>query len=254
MEVPMQCVHSPKKRSRELRTQPSSDVRVGGSSHSERLAQVVSTDGIEQLTDEELVSTLFTDDANTASAHSRVREIWDQSGGIAGLVSYGLRGLVDLGVRHDEATRLLAAFELGNRALRIHQLVENESATSANDVNRWARGRLVHLFHEELWGLILDERNRVVAHRLLARGGVHACALTVRDVLRPMVREGAAAFVLVHNHPGGDPCPSSEDLAFTRRITPAAKTLGMVLVDHVVVAREGFVSMLEAGLFDCVGS
>jgi DNA repair protein RadC len=83
---------------------------------------------------------------------------------------------------------------------------------------------------------------------MLARGGLHACALTARDVLRPIVREAVSAFVLVHNHPGGDPCPSDDDVRFTRAVHAGATTLGIALVDHVVIARSGHVSMLEAGM------
>lgn len=136
------------------------------------------------------------------------------------------------------------------RTSRLAHEVEHGTAASAADVDRWARGRIVALSHEELWALLLDAKNRIVGERLLARGGVHACAVTARDVLRPIVRESASAFVLVHNHPGGDPCPDREDLSFTRHVQAGAAAVGVTLVDHVVVAREGHVSMLEAGLFD----
>jgi DNA repair protein RadC len=109
---------------------------------------------------------------------------------------------------------------------------------------------VLDLPHEEIWALLLDGRNRIVAERRLGRGGVHACAISTRDVLRPIVREHASAFVLVHNHPSGDPCPSREDVLFTRAVRAAAEVVGVVCLDHVVVAREGCVSMREAQLLD----
>ena len=75
--------------------------------------------------------------------------------------------------------------------------------------------------------LLLDARTHVVGQRMLARGGLHALALHARDALRPVVREAVSAFVLVHNHPGGDPCPSDEDVRFTQRIFAAAEVLGV---------------------------
>jgi DNA repair protein RadC len=90
--------------------------------------------------------------------------------------------------------------------------------------------------------------NALRAARRVAAGGLHGIHVQARDPLRIALREGASAFLLVHNHPSGDPTPSREDLDFTRAIADAARQVGAPLVDHVVVARSGFVSMLEAGL------
>jgi DNA repair protein RadC len=72
--------------------------------------------------------------------------------------------------------------------------------------------------------------------------------VTARQVFALAVREGAAAMILVHNHPSGDPSPSAEDLDFTRTVADAGRTLGLPLVDHVIVAHEGSFSFLDAGL------
>jgi DNA repair protein RadC len=81
----------------------------------------------------------------------------------------------------------------------------------------------------------------------VAQGGLHGCALTPGDVLRPAVRDGGSAFVLVHNHPSGDPVPSREDVAMTRLVAAAGELLGVPLLDHVIVARGGESSLLELG-------
>jgi DNA repair protein RadC len=81
----------------------------------------------------------------------------------------------------------------------------------------------------------------------VAQGGLHGCALTPGDVLRPAVRDGGSAFVLVHNHPSGDPFPSREDVAMTRLVAAAGELLGVPLLDHVIVARGGESSLLELG-------
>lgn len=206
--------------------------------------------GVELLGDHELVALLVERGTEGEPLEQRVERLLREAGGLPGLCSRGVGAMVsELGLGLACGARLAAAIELGVRAARLAHDVERAPATSAFDVERWARRRLVGLAHEELWALLLDTRNRIVAERMLARGGLHACALTARDVLRPVVREASSAFVLVHNHPGGDPCPSREDVGFTRKVHVAASTLGVTLVDHVVVARDGHVSMLEAGLF-----
>lgn len=216
-----------------------------------RLRELALERGVEALRDDELVALLVERGVPGEPLERRVARLFEEASGFAGLCSRGVGGLAhELGLGLACGARLAAAIELGVRAARLAVPgADALAATSAQDVERWARRRLTGLAHEELWALLLDTRNRVVAERMLARGGLHACALTARDVLRPVVREASSAFVLVHNHPGGDPCPSREDVAFTRRVQAAAAALGVTLVDHVVVARDGWVSMLEAGLF-----
>lgn len=207
--------------------------------------------GIERLGDEELIALLVERGVPGEPLEPRVARLMREAGGIDGLASLGVTALAeDLGLGLACGARIAAAVELGVRvARRARELASSAtSASSAEDVERWGRAKLGHLAHEELWALLLDARNRVVGERLIARGGLHACATTPRDVLRPVVREAAGAFVLVHNHPGGDPCPSREDVFFTQRVAEASRAVGVALVDHVVVAREGYVSMLEARL------
>jgi DNA repair protein RadC len=217
-----------------------------------RLRERALARGVEDLRDDELVAILLGHGAPGEPLDRRVERLLSEAGGLPGLVSRGVGGLAhELGLGLAVGSRVAAAIELGTRVARLGH--PSDSATSAHDVQSWARPRMIGLAHEELWALLLDTRNRIVGERLIARGGLHACVMTARDVLRPIVREAVSAFVLVHNHPSGDPCPSREDIEFTSVVSEGATTLGVTLVDHVVVAREGFVSMLEAGLFPDAG-
>jgi len=96
--------------------------------------------------------------------------------------------------------------------------------------------------------LAIDGRNHMRGARRAAAGGLHGLHVKARDPLRIALREGASAFVLVHNHPSGDPTPSGDDIEFTRAILAGAEAIGTPLIDHVVVARDGYVSMLERGI------
>jgi DNA repair protein RadC len=114
----------------------------------------------------------------------------------------------------------------------------------------WARPRLAVLDHEELWVLALDGRNGLRAARLVASGGLHGLHVGVRDVLRPVLRDAASVFVLVHNHPSGSPAPSDEDIAFTQKVAETSAVVGTPLVDHVIIARQHASSFLELGLLN----
>lgn len=196
---------------------------------------------LSQLSDRELLERFL---------HRRLEFELEDVGGLRGLLRFGVGAMVDeLGLDPFDAEELHVLYNIALRALRSSD-IEGEPVRSVVEVERWARGKLSHLDHEQLWILILDARNLCRAALQIARGGMHACALHAADVLRPVVREAASAFVLVHNHPSGDQVPSRDDVVFTNKVQAAANALGVTLVDHVVIARDGFTSMLECGLLD----
>jgi DNA repair protein RadC len=123
---------------------------------------------------------------------------------------------------------------------------------SAAEVARVYGERMGGLVHEEIFAVALDCQNRVMGEVRVAKGGGHAASLSPADVLRPMIRIGAAAIVLVHNHPGGSPTPSAEDIDLTRGLALAGGLVGVALVDHVIVGARGggHVSLFEMGLID----
>ena len=141
---------------------------------------------------------------------------------------------------------IAAAIELGKRAAL--DSTPRTAMGDGRDVAAWARPRLGALEHEELWMLALDGRSRLKVARCVARGGLHGLAVKAADPLRLAIRAGACGFVLVHNHPSGDPTPSPEDREFTSKVAAAAAVCGVPLLDHVVVAREGFASVPFSGV------
>jgi len=183
-------------------------------------------------------------DRNAATA----ARVLTRSGGLAEMARLAPPALRDLGLDARSAVKLSAAVEIGRRASQRLLADDDEVLGSFDSVAAWARPRLAPLDHEEVWLLMLDGRNRLVAARRIAQGGMHGCALTPRDVLRPAVRENASAIILVHNHPSGDPNPSPEDVTMTRAVLEASEIVAVPLLDHVVVARGGASSLLELGV------
>lgn len=141
------------------------------------------------------------------------------------------------------ARRLFAAVELGRRIGARRRREHGVALPHAEAVFAWAEARLSTLDHEELWVLGLNVKNHLHSARRVAKGGAFGVVVGTRDVLREVLRDGAPAFVVVHNHPSGDPTPSAEDLHFTERLSLAAETVGVPLLDHVVVGRDGYVSL-----------
>ena len=119
---------------------------------------------------------------------------------------------------------------------------------SSRDVDRAYRARLSDLDHERFLAIALDAKSRPLREIEIARGGLSACAVSPADVFRALLREAAASVIVVHNHPSGEPRPSEEDVALTDRLARAGELIGIRVLDHVVIARGGYFSFLDAGL------
>ncbi len=214
------------------------------------LHERLSRHGPNALADADLLTLLLGSRQGLERTAATVARALTRSGGLAEMARLAPPGLRALGLDTVSAARLSAAVELGRRASQRLLADDDEVIGSFESVAAWARPRLAPLDHEEVWLLMVDGRNRLVAARRVAQGGLHGCALTPRDVLRPAVRESASAIVLVHNHPSGDPSPSSEDVAMTRAVLQAGEVVAIPLLDHVIVARGGAASLLELGVLD----
>jgi DNA repair protein RadC len=102
---------------------------------------------------------------------------------------------------------------------------------------------LVALPHEEMHIVYMTAANIIRGRSMISRGGLHGAAMTPSDVYRGALIAGARGIVLAHNHPSGDPTPSEEDVAMTLKLREIGAVLGVVLIDHIVVARNGASSL-----------
>lgn len=148
-----------------------------------------------------------------------------------------------------KTTRYLQVPIYGLRVVR--ERTENypvDRLPHAKAVVRYAQAAIGDMPQEHLMLIALDARNRIRKTVEVARGGLTGLHVAVRDVLVAALASGASAFVLTHNHPSGDPTPSPEDIAFTKRVAEGGAIVGCALLDHVIVGRDAYVSMLDAGL------
>jgi DNA repair protein RadC len=162
-----------------------------------------------------------------------------------------LRGLATLdpadlegvpGVGRATAARIMAALELGRRAAQ-EPAQDRVRIRGPEDVHRLMAPRLRDLGHEEFHALLLNTQHRVLRDVIVSRGILDASLIHPREVFRPAILESAAAVILVHNHPSGDPTPSPDDRAVTRQIGRAGRTLGIRVLDHVIIGDRGWASV-----------
>ena len=110
--------------------------------------------------------------------------------------------------------------------------------------------RLRDLDQEEFHVLLLTSQHRVIREVLITRGILDASLIHPREVFKPAIIESAAAVILLHNHPSGDSTPSGEDRAVTRQLVDAGRTIGIPVLDHVILGDTGFTSMSELGVLE----
>jgi DNA repair protein RadC len=151
-----------------------------------------------------------------------------------------------LGLGEGRAVALAAAFELGRRGAWAPPR-RGERCLDPQSVYELMRP-LAHAPVEEFHVVLLDVRGRLLRSERIAQGSLTQCPVNPRDVFRTAVREAAHGVVFVHNHPSGDPSPSSpEDIDLTERLRAGAELVGVLARDHVIVAASGYYSFVEAG-------
>ncbi len=170
------------------------------------------------------------------------------AGGLRPLLRRTPAELSDLpGVGEARAARLLACAEVGRRSVG-ETLRRGIAFRSSRDVFRHYAPRLRDLRVEQFRALLLDGKHRVLREELISQGTLTSSPVHPREVFGPAIRHGAAALVLVHNHPSGDPTPSADDLDVTRRLRDVGELVGIRILDHVIIGDDSFASLADRGL------
>jgi DNA repair protein RadC len=195
--------------------------------------------GIDQVGDADLVAMVLGTGCSGLPVGILAATLLEEHGGVGGLARAGIGELGQrAGMGPAKGARLAAAVELGRRAILAGSTNTFTCLPDRRAVEAWGRARLATLDHEELWLLALDGHHGLRAARRIASGGIHGLHVAARDPIRVALREAASAFILVHNHPSGDPAPSDEDVSFTRAVADAGAIVGTPLLDHAIVARQ----------------
>ncbi len=204
--------------------------------------------GASALSNAELLAIALRTGTSAENVISVASRLLSQYGGLAGLSRADFRELCNQhGVGEAKASQIKAALELGRR-LVITQPEERATISSPQDVYNLLAAEMAHLEQEHLRVLLLDTRHRVTAMPELYKGNVNSSVVRVAEVFRDAIRQTSPALIVVHNHPSGDPAPSSDDIAVTRQLVAASELLDIEVLDHIVIGEQGFVSMRERGL------
>jgi DNA repair protein RadC len=203
--------------------------------------------GAAALSDAEIVAVLLRTGRAGASAVELARELLRQSNGLGGLQRVSPAALRRRGLGDAKAATVLAALELARRLARL-ELADREPLAYPEAAARYLALRYALPDQEVMGALFLDTRNRLLAESEVYRGTLNRAAVEPRGLLKEALLRAAAGLVLFHTHPSGDPSPSAEDLAFTRRLAEAGELVGVRLVDHLILGSAGrWVSLRQRG-------
>ena len=204
--------------------------------------------GPSTLSDSELIAVLIGTGTPTWSVHELSHHLLQRAGGLQRLAQSSVALTCQTpGIGPTKACRLFACFELGRRAFSTFPSPD-QPLTGSAQVVEMLRPRCASLPHEELFVIPMDARCRPLGLRQIARGGLTECAAAPRDVFRALVLESCAQAIIAHNHPSGDPEPSPEDVAFTARLAEAGFTLGIPIIDHIIIGNGSYFSFADEGL------
>ena len=213
---------------------------------SDRPREKLVAKGAENLKDSELLAILL----RTGKAGKNVIEIASQilsKHSKKRLLQVTYQDLVKIdGIDSAKATTLLAAFELAKRALEV-----NDTNLPTIESTKDAMAQLTDLQNlkkEHFITLYINARHKLIHKELISVGTLTANLVHPREVFEPAMVRAAIEIIVAHNHPSGDPAPSSADLEITKRIVEAGKILGIKVSNHIIITKENYFSFQDKGL------
>lgn len=202
--------------------------------------------GVNGLTEAELIALLIGSGTKRVTAIDLGMMLLEEFGGLPGLARLGVKDLCQIkGIGPAVACKLLAAFELGRR--KTSQRMELARLRSPEEMANYIRPWLIDLPHEEFYVIYLNSNLRVQGRSKISQGGVNATLIDPKIVFREAMLHRAPCIVLCHNHPSGNPQPSNADNQLTEKLVRGAQLIDSKIIDHIIVAQDGYFSYQESG-------
>ena len=216
--------------------------------HRDRLRERALASGLAALPDYEVLELLLFRAIPRGDVKPLAKQLIARFGSLGGVLGASVEALktvpgVGAAVALDLKLAQEAALRAGREAVAKRPVISSWSALLA-----YVKAGLAHEPREQFRVLFLDKKNQLIADEVMNRGTVDHAPVYPREVVRRALELAASAVILVHNHPSGDPTPSSADVDMTRQVIEAARALRIAVHDHLVVGRDGVASFKALGL------
>jgi DNA repair protein RadC len=215
--------------------------------HRRRLRERMIAAGAESLPDYELLEMLLFAANPQGDVKPTAKSLLAHFGSFGEVLSAEPEGLSEAGLGLAGIAAIKSVREAARRLMRF-ELQERPIVGSWDKLIDYCNAQVAHNKVEEFHILFLDRKNVLIKHERQQRGTIDHTPVYPREVVKRALELGAAALILVHNHPSGDPTPSKADIAVTQDIKKAAAPLGVVLHDHVIIGRNRHTSLRDLGL------
>ena len=219
--------------------------RISDISIEERPREKMAAHGELVLSDAELIAILLRTGIQGENAVDMGKRLLEEFGGIKGIHQISLDEFRQAkGIGLAKAAQIKAAIELGRRLTTLEEQVK-PIITSPSDVVRLVQYEMLGFIQEHLWVLLLNTKNQVLRIAKIYKGTLNSSTVRIAELFKPAITRNAAAIILVHNHPSGDPTPSSEDVRLTRSVVQSGKLLDIEVLDHIIIGNAGKYSSLK---------
>ncbi|MDX6152084.1 RadC family protein [Marinococcus sp. PL1-022] len=203
--------------------------------------------GAEALTEQELLAVLLRTGTKQAPVLELAAQVMERFDALPLLKEATREELMEIpGIGKAKALELQAALELGKRVFR-YSYPDRYVVRSPEDAAEYMMEDLRFLQQEHFVVLCLNTKNQIIHKQTLFIGSLNSSIVHPRELFKEALRRSAASIICLHNHPSGDPAPSSEDIQVTKRVAECGRLLGIELLDHVIVGDQCFESMKEQG-------
>ncbi|MGQ9556523.1 MAG: RadC family protein [Desulfurispora sp.] len=204
--------------------------------------------GVDRLSDSELLAIILRTGSREKSAIELAGSIIAAFGGLRQLLDASMEELCAIGgVGLAKAAQIKAALEVGRRvALSSYGL--RPVIRSPQDAAGMVMEEMRHLDREHFVVLLLNTKNQVLAREVVAVGTLSSSTVHPRELFKLAIRRSAAAVILLHNHPSGDPWPSPEDIQVTQRLLEAGRIIGIEVLDHIIIGDNKYISLKAENL------
>lgn len=219
-----------------------------GDGHRDRLRSRLLDKGGDGLLDHELLEYLLMLAIPRIDTKPIAKQLIAHYGNLSSVFAadaYSLQNQKGIGEKAAAAIKLLQALML---RMASEPVREQPILSSWQALLDYLRLDMAHLTIERVRVLYLNTKNMLIRDEVAAEGSIDQAPIYTREIIRRSIDLGAAAIILVHNHPSGDSSPSRQDIAMTREIIEAGKRLGIAVHDHIIVGKDGFTSLRSAGL------
>ncbi|MCM0648964.1 DNA repair protein RadC [Clostridium swellfunianum] len=223
-------------------------LRIMDLPESERPREKLVRYGAETLSNGELLAIILRTGNSNENIVNLSNRILKETGGLNGLLTTSCEDFLALrGIGEAKAAQLLALAEISKR-FKSFKSGDEYKISQPKDAAELLMESMRYLKQECLKVIMLNTKNIVITVKDVSLGSLNSSIVHPREVFSEAVKKGSASIIISHNHPSGDPTPSSEDINLTHRIKECGKLLGIELLDHIIIGNGTYISLKEKGI------